>query len=62
TYLSFVTSPLHVPTRWVFGGKPPEDGSAVCEQFFDRDYVEKLNEELRKKDQEEIDEILDSDY
>ncbi len=62
TYLSFVTSPLHVPARWVFGGKPPEDGSAVCEQFFDRDHVESLNKELRKKEQEEIDEILGSDY
>ena len=62
SYLLFITSPLHVPTRWVFGGKPPEDGSAVCEQFFDRDYVERLNKELRKKEQEEIDEILDSDY
>ena len=39
TYISFITSPLHVPTRWVFEGKPPIDGSAVCEQFFDRQYV-----------------------
>ena len=62
TYISFITSPLHVPTRWVFGGKPPEDGSAICEQFFDREYVGNLNEELRKKEQEEIDEILDTDY
>ena len=62
TYISFITSPLHVPTRWVFGGKPPEDGSAVCEQFFDRQYVEDLNKELRRKEQEEIDEILDADY
>lgn len=62
TYISFITSPLHVPTRWVFEGKPPEDGSAVCEQFFDRNHVEKLKEELQEKEQEEIDEILDSDY
>jgi hypothetical protein len=62
SYLLFITSPLHVPTRWVFGGKPPEDGSAVCEQFFDRQYVENLNKELRRKEQEEIDEILDADY
>jgi hypothetical protein len=62
SYISFITSPLHVPTRWIFGSKPPEDGSAVCEQFFDREHVEKLNEELKRKEQEEIDEILDSDY
>jgi len=62
TYISFITSPLHVPTRWIFGGKPPEDGSAVCEQFFDRQYVENLKAELNKKEQKEIDEILDSDY
>jgi uncharacterized protein involved in outer membrane biogenesis len=62
TYISFITSPLHVPTRWVFGGKPPKDGSAICEQFFDREYVENLNKELKRKRQEEIDEILDSDY
>jgi len=62
SYVSFITSPLHVPTRWVFEGRPPEDGSAVCEQFFDRKHVEKLKQELQKKEQEEIDEILDSDY
>ena len=62
SYILFITSPLHVPTRWIFDGKPPEDGSAVCEQFFDREYVENLNKELRKKEQEEIDEILNSDY
>ena len=62
TYISFITSPLHVPTRWVFGGKPPKDGSAICEKFFDRKYVENLNKELKRQRQEEIDEILDSDY
>ncbi|MBE9563700.1 MAG: AsmA family protein, partial [Proteobacteria bacterium] len=62
TYISFITSPLHVPTRWVFGGKPPKDGSAVCEKFFDRQYVENLNQEIKRKAQEEVDEILDSDY
>ncbi len=62
TYVSFITSPLHVPVRWVFEGKPPEDGSAVCEQFFDREYVDKLHEELRIQQQKEVDEILDADY
>lgn len=62
SYISFITSPLHVPTRWVFEGRPPKDGSAVCEQFFDRNHIEKLKEELQKKEQEEIDEILNSDY
>jgi AsmA protein len=62
SYISFITSPLHVPTRWVFGGRPPADGSAICEQFFDRQYVENLNKELQRKEQKEIDELLDSDY
>lgn len=61
-YVSFITSPLHVPVRWVFGGKPPEDGSAICEQFFDREHVERLHAEAKKKAQEEVDEILDADY
>ena len=61
TYISFITSPLHVPTRWVFGDKIPEDGSAVCEQFFDREYVVNLNKKLKQKEQEEIDEMLESD-
>jgi len=60
-YISFITSPLHVPARWIFGGKPPEDGSAICEQFFDREYVENLNKELKRKEQEEIGEFLDAD-
>lgn len=62
SYISFITSPLHVPARWVFEGKPPKDGSAVCEQFFDRNHIEKLKEELQKKEQGEIDEILNADY
>ncbi len=41
---------------------PPEDGSAVCEELFDREYAEKLNKELLRKEQKEIDEILDADY
>jgi hypothetical protein len=61
SYISFITSPLHVPTRWVFGDKIPEDGSAVCEQFFDREYVVELNRKLKQKEQEEIDEMLESD-
>ena len=62
TYISFITSPLHVPARWIFEGKIPPDGSAICEKFFDRDYVTKLNEEIKQKEQDEIKEILDSDY
>jgi len=60
-YISFITSPLTVPTRWIFGDKAPEDGSAVCEQFFDRAYVEKLNNEIKQKQQKEIDEMLGAD-
>ena len=52
---------IYVPTRWIFGDKAPEDGSAVCEQFFDRAYVENLNKELKLREKQEIDEILESD-
>ena len=60
SYISFITSPLSVPARWIFGKKVPEDGSAICEQLFDREYVEKLNAEVKIKDKKEIDEILES--
>ena len=60
-YVSFITSPLHVPARRVFDDKVPEDGSANCEQFFDRDYVRKLKQILEEQEQKEIDEWLDSD-
>jgi uncharacterized protein involved in outer membrane biogenesis len=60
-YISFITSPLTVPMRWIFGDKAPEDGSAVCEQFFDRAYVEKLNKEIKQKQQKEADEMLEED-
>ncbi len=59
TYISFITSPLHVPARWIFGDKPPKDGSAICEQLFDRVYVKKLNAETEKKEKQEIDRILE---
>jgi uncharacterized protein involved in outer membrane biogenesis len=61
SYISFITSPLHVPTRWIFGDKVPDDGSAVCEQFFDRNYVQNLNAEIREKEKKEINELLDDD-
>jgi hypothetical protein len=60
-YLSFITSPLHVPARRVFGDKVPEDASEQCEQFFDREYAIKLKEKLEAEEQKEIDEFLDSD-
>jgi len=60
-YASFITSPLHVPARWVFGDKVPEDASAQCEKFFDREYAIKLKEKLEAEEQKEIDEWLDSD-
>ena len=60
-YLSFITSPLHVPARRVFGDKIPEDASEQCEQFFDREYAIKLKEKLEAEEQKEIDELLDSD-
>jgi uncharacterized protein involved in outer membrane biogenesis len=60
-YLAFITSPLHVPARWIFGDEPLEDGSAVCEQYFDRDYVRQQKMELEKQEQEEINKMLESD-
>ncbi len=61
SYISFITSPLHVPARWIFADKVPADGSAICEQLFDREYVEKLNAKLEIKKQEELEEMLQSD-
>ncbi len=60
-YLSFITSPLHVPARWLFTDKPPEDGSAICEKFFDRKHLEKIKEEILRKEQEDIEEYFNSD-
>ncbi len=60
-YLSFITSPLHVPARWVFGDKVPEDASEICEKFYDRSYVKELKERLEAEEQKELDELLDSD-
>ena len=60
-YISFITSPLHVPARWVFGDKVPEDASEICEKFYDRAYVKKLKEKLKAEEQKEIDEMLNSD-
>jgi uncharacterized protein involved in outer membrane biogenesis len=59
SYVSFITSPLHVPMRWVFGDKVSEDGSAVCEQLFDREYVTKINAEIKSREKKELDELLE---
>ncbi len=61
TYVKFITSPLHVPTRWVFDDKPPKDGSAVCEKLFDRKHVEKLNAEIERQEKQDMKEMLESD-
>ena len=61
SYISFITSPLHVPTRWIFGDKPLEDGSAICEQLFDREHVKKLKAEIEKQNEKDIEEMLKSD-
>ena len=61
SYISFITSPLHVPARWIFGDRVPADGSAICERLFDREYVEKLNAELEIKRKDELEEMLQSD-
>ena len=60
-YLSFVTSPLHVPARRLFADKVPEDASEACERFFSRDYVNKLKEKIDAEIQKDVDEWLDSD-
>ncbi|MCW8935551.1 MAG: AsmA family protein [Gammaproteobacteria bacterium] len=60
SYISFITSPLHVPVRRIFSDKVIEDGSAICEQLFDRNYVEKLKTEVVRKHNKEVDEMLES--
>ncbi|UCB54150.1 MAG: AsmA family protein [Thiotrichales bacterium] len=60
-YISFITSPLHVPARWVFEDKVPEDASEKCEQFFDRDYIKELKQRVEAEEAKEIEEWLESD-
>ena len=60
-YVSFITSPLHVPARWVFGDKVPEDASTICEQFYDREYVRQLKAKLEAEEHKDIEEWLESD-
>jgi uncharacterized protein involved in outer membrane biogenesis len=60
-YLSFITSPLHVPARRLFGDKVPEDASEGCERFFSREYVERLKKKIDAEIQKDVDEWLDSD-
>ena len=60
-YLSFVTSPLHVPVRRLLGERVPEDESRACEKLFDREYLKQLKERIELEEQKEIDEWLDSD-
>lgn len=61
TYISFITSPLHVPTRWIFGDKIPTDASAICEQYFDREHVKNLKAKLQEEELKAIEEMLESD-
>jgi uncharacterized protein involved in outer membrane biogenesis len=60
-YLSFITSPLHVPARRIFDDVVPEDASAACEKFFDRAYVEQLKAKLEAEEQQEIEDLLNGD-
>ena len=55
--LSFVTSPLHVPTRWIFEGSMPGDGSAYCEKLFDREYIKEIKRKQQQKTQDTIDSL-----
>jgi uncharacterized protein involved in outer membrane biogenesis len=57
--LSFVTSPLHVPARWIFEGSIPSDGSAYCEKLFDRKYISQLKQRQQQKTQDTIDNLRD---
>jgi len=57
--LSFVTSPLHVPARWIFEGSMPSDGSAYCEKLFDREYIYDLKQKQQQKTQDTIDSLGD---
>ena len=59
--ISFVTSPLFSPMLMAFGDDYPEDGSARCEQLFDREYVKGLKAKLEKQANEEIEEMLRKD-
>jgi hypothetical protein len=59
-YVSFITSPLHVPARRIFNNKVPEDASEACERFFDRDYVKALKDKIEAEEQKEINEWLES--
>ena len=60
-YISFVTSPLHVPARRIFGRKVPEDASEACERFFDREYVKQLKARIEAEEKKEIEEWMESD-
>jgi len=60
TTLAFVTCPLFSPLLRLVGDKVPEDGSAICEQLFDREYVNKLKEIIEREEEKEIEEMLDS--
>lgn len=61
TTIAFITSPLFSPMLMAFGDEHAKDGSARCEQLFDRNYVNDLKTKLEKKEQEEIDELLMDD-
>ena len=61
TTIAFVTSPLFSPTLRAFGDDYPEDGSARCEQLFDREYVKGLKAKLEKQANEEVEEMLRED-
>ena len=59
--IAFVTSPLFSPMLRAFGDDYPEDGSARCEQLFDREYVKGLKAKSEKQANEEVEEMLRED-
>ena len=50
SYASFILSPLHAPMRRIFGEQIPEDGSEICGELLDRDYLKGLQEKAEERE------------
>ena len=50
SYASFILSPLHAPMRRIFGEQIPEDGSEICGELLDRDYLKRLQEKAEERE------------
>jgi uncharacterized protein involved in outer membrane biogenesis len=60
SYVSFITSPLHAPFQRTFGKKIPDDGSELCGQLLDREYLKAVLKEMEKRTPT-LDEMYDYD-